>query len=338
MPTPVETPYRSIGTGPETDSSTTTPETLFTARPTTLALAWVATADLTPRAQRVGRAIADHVRIAPAPKKWRHIKIGDLVTWVGINQLALELGCCTLTVKRGIAELIDAGLDRRRTMRTNTYVFPIVERVQPPRPRVPQPPRRQRQAVTPPVPPPVTLPVTPKEPREDPHDRNRREVPSRAPARDPRIASDAQVEFAISLGLENGVLKPDQIDEARARWSTSDWASITLRIGRLRKRQEPRFIPSPPPVVPLDLLAVREQQLPLDGDVIGEAAAAAKAQADTIREVLTGSMAARMTAAAVQKLQARLAGLEAQIGRRGEEGADEQGTAIKPVLYLRNGC
>ena len=314
MPTPVEAPCRS--TGPESDSSTTTAETLFKPRPTALALAWVATADLTPRAQRVGRAIADHVRIAATPTKWRHIKTGDLVTWVGINQLACELGCCTLTVKRGIAELIDAGLDRRRTMRTNTYVFPIVERVQPPRPRVPQPPGRQRQAVTSPVPPPVTLPVTPKEPREDPHDGNRREEPSRARARDPQFASDAQVEYAISLGLEHGVLKPDQVDEARARWSTSDRATITLRIGRLRRRQEPGFVPSPPPVVPLDLLAVREQQLPLDGDVIGEAAAAAEAEADKIRAVLAGDMAKRMPPPQIEKLQTRLAGLQAQIGRR----------------------
>ena len=233
---------------------------------------------------------------------------------IGINQLTLELGCCTLTVKRGIAELIDAGLDRRRTMRTNTYVFPVVDRVQPPRPRVPQPPRRQRQAVTPPVPAPVTLPVTPKEPREDPHGRNRREEPPRA--RDPRVATDAQVEFALSLALEHGVLKPDQVDEARARWSTSDRATITVRIQRLKKRQEPVFIAAPPPVVPLDLLAIREQQLPLEGDVIGEAAAAAKAEADTIRDVLTGNMTARMPAAAVQKLRARLASLEAEIGGR----------------------
>ena len=161
----------------------------------------------------------------------------------------------------------------------------------------------------------VTLPVTPKEPREDPHGRTRREEPS-ARARDPRIATNAQVEYAISLGLEHGALKPDQIDEARARWSTSDRATITVRIQRLKKRQEPIFISAPPPVVPLDLLAVREQQLPLEGDVIGEAASAAEAEADKIRDVLAGEMATRMPDATVQKLQARLAGLEAQIGGR----------------------
>ena len=69
-------------------------------------------------------------------------------------------------------------------------------------------------------------------------------------------------------------------------------------------------------MVPLDLLAVREQQLPLEGDVIGEAASAAEAEADKIRDVLAGEMATRMPDATVQKLQARLAGLEAQIGGR----------------------
>ena len=45
--------------------------------------------------------------------------------------------------------------------------------------------------------------------------------------------------------------------------------------------------------------------------LIGEAAAAAEAAADKIRAVLAGNMATRMPPAEIEKLQTRLAGLEA---------------------------
>ena len=135
---------------------------------------------MSPRAQRVGRALADHAAYQKTPTSWRHLRRGDLAAWVSADTLAAEMGCSSRTVKRGIAELVDAGLLRRRTKRTNAYVFPSAT--------------SRRQPVTPVVTPCVTLPVTPYEPRTDePRTETQREPAYNRPSDGGRWADDIPV-------------------------------------------------------------------------------------------------------------------------------------------------
>ena len=134
----------------------------FRPRPSSEAVAWVYAQDPSPRARAVGRALAAHAQYQASTVTWRHLRRGDLAAWPSYDTLAREMRASSRTVKRGMAELIAAGLERRRTLRSNSYVFPSAT--------------ERRQPVTPCVTPAVTLCVTPKEPRTEP----RREPVARA--------------------------------------------------------------------------------------------------------------------------------------------------------------
>ena len=96
----------------------------FKPRASNAAFAWLATTGVSPRAQQVGRAIARHARVHLYGKSWRHIRAGELACWPSIETLRKQIGCNHSTVERGLKELEQAGLVKRRTMHTNSYVFP----------------------------------------------------------------------------------------------------------------------------------------------------------------------------------------------------------------------
>ena len=147
----------------------------FRPRPSSLARAWLASVDLTPHALRVGKAIAEHASIAARPTKWRKILRGDIEAHVSAQTLARDLGLSRQHVHRALRELIEAGLDRRRTARSNTYVFPAEVAAQPAPPRV-----RPRVIATPDATVGATVGATVDETPKEPsgiHDQDPREEP-----------------------------------------------------------------------------------------------------------------------------------------------------------------
>ena len=88
------------------------------------ALAWLDSVGVSPRAQRVGRALAWHASVMRYGMGWRKLRAGDVACYVSAETLAENIGRSVRTVKYGLVELVEAGLIRHRTARTNTYIFP----------------------------------------------------------------------------------------------------------------------------------------------------------------------------------------------------------------------
>lgn len=205
----------------------------FRPRPSNLAHAWLASAPVSPRAKRIGRALAAHVRIATEDVDWRHIRAGDVAAFVTADTLATDTGDCTRTVKRGLAELVRAGLVKRRTLRTNTYVFPA--------PAAPP-------AVTPGVTPGVTLEQgyreqPRREPREEPAAPVSRGAVDRPKRPDPTRATKGEVEFAIRLLAEHGKLPtPADADAYREKAAAVEDSGYRIAsvIGRLKRGEHVR--------------------------------------------------------------------------------------------------
>ena len=82
------------------------------------ALAWLATADVTPTGYRVGRFLANHSRYATAADVRRRVTPGEVFTFWPQSKIATELGCSERQVRRGIRSLREAGeLEVRRRVR-----------------------------------------------------------------------------------------------------------------------------------------------------------------------------------------------------------------------------
>ena len=82
------------------------------------ALAWLATADVTPTGYRVGKFLAHHARYATAADVRRRVNPGEVFTYWPQSKMATELGCSERQVQRGIRSLREAGaLDVRQRVR-----------------------------------------------------------------------------------------------------------------------------------------------------------------------------------------------------------------------------
>ena len=82
------------------------------------ALAWLATADVTPTGYRVGRFLANHARYATAADVRRRVTPGEVFTYWPQSKIATELGCSERQVSRGVRSLREAGaLDVRQRVR-----------------------------------------------------------------------------------------------------------------------------------------------------------------------------------------------------------------------------
>ena len=143
---------------------------LFPRRDSNSALAWLASVDVSPSARRTGRFAAGYAAVHPRSVKYRNIHAGDLACWMSFDTMSRGLGKSVRTVKRNMEELIGAGLNRQRTTRCNTYIWPL-----PNRPNLPE--TRAKIAEN------GTLGDTPIEPRtevpkEEPPQRTR-ETPAR---------------------------------------------------------------------------------------------------------------------------------------------------------------
>ena len=105
----------------------------FPMRNSNFARACIASLDVSPAARLTGFAIADCAAIHPRPMKYRHIQAGDCAAYPAGKKIRSKRHGPTVTlrtIRNHINELVAAGLDRRRTARTNTYVFTPPEQPQ----------------------------------------------------------------------------------------------------------------------------------------------------------------------------------------------------------------
>ena len=103
----------------------------FRPRASNLALAWLATADLTPTGYQIGKFMAEHARFATPVDIRRKVRPGEVFVFWPQSKMAATLGCSERQVRRGVASLKAAGLEVRRRPRPceASYVFPSPEPV-----------------------------------------------------------------------------------------------------------------------------------------------------------------------------------------------------------------
>ena len=94
-------------------------------RNSNVARACIAALDVSPAVRLTGYAIADCAAIHPRSTTFRHIQAGDCAAFpAGETIRRTRRGRVTIrTIRNHIEALVIAGLERRRTVRTNTYVF-----------------------------------------------------------------------------------------------------------------------------------------------------------------------------------------------------------------------
>ena len=112
----------------------------FPVRNSNFARACVASLDLTPGCRITANAIADFAAVHSRPQKYRHIESGDCAAYPAMAAIRRKRPgrrkVCPRTIQNHIAEMLDAadaaagGVERRRTRRTNTYVFTLPEQPQ----------------------------------------------------------------------------------------------------------------------------------------------------------------------------------------------------------------
>ena len=112
----------------------------FPERNSNFARACVASLDLTPGCRITANTIADFAAVHSRPMKYRHIEPGDCAAYPGMAAIRRKRRgrrmVCPRTIQNHIAEMLDAadaaagGVERRRTRRTNTYVFTLPEQPQ----------------------------------------------------------------------------------------------------------------------------------------------------------------------------------------------------------------
>ena len=97
----------------------------FPVRSSNVARACIAALDVSPAVRLTGYAIADCAAIHPRSTTFRHIQEGDCAAFpAGKTIQRTRRGRVTIrTIRTHIEALVIAGLERRRTIRTNTYVF-----------------------------------------------------------------------------------------------------------------------------------------------------------------------------------------------------------------------
>ena len=112
----------------------------FPVRNSNFARACVASLDLTPGCRITANAIADFAAVHSRPQKYRHIESGDCAAYPAMAAIRRKRPgrrkVCPRTIQNHIAEMLAAadaaagGVERRRTRRTNTYVFTLPEQPQ----------------------------------------------------------------------------------------------------------------------------------------------------------------------------------------------------------------
>ena len=77
---------------------------------------WLAVADVTPTARRVGRFMADHARFATAADVRRKVKPGEIFCYWSLAKVAVELGVSEGQINRGVRSLREAGVIQVRRL------------------------------------------------------------------------------------------------------------------------------------------------------------------------------------------------------------------------------
>ena len=109
----------------------------FPTRNSNFARACVATLDLSPGCRITANTIADFGAVHSRPQKSRHIQAGDCAAYPGAAAIRRKRPgrrkICLKTIRNHIAEFLAAAdaaggvVERRRTVRTNTYIFKLSE-------------------------------------------------------------------------------------------------------------------------------------------------------------------------------------------------------------------
>ena len=115
-----------------TASTTVQTSSIFKPRASSLAAAWLATADVTPTGHRVGRYLVSLAGFATAADVRRKVRPGEIFAFPKQATIAAALGVSERQVRRGVASLKLAGLEVRRRPRPfeASIVFPLVDRSQ----------------------------------------------------------------------------------------------------------------------------------------------------------------------------------------------------------------
>ena len=226
----------------------------FTPRASSIALRWLATADVTPTGRRVGRFMAGKARFATAADVDRKVAPGDVFCYWPLATVAAALGCSERQVKRGVRSLREAGFEVRRRVRPfeASYVFPVPSLIS--ASRVPS---HVPSGV------PSGVPSHTK-PRTEP-EREPRKEPTRANRANPRRASEGEVEFAIRLATEKAIVLPRDVDAFRAQSFAVDGWKVTRLIGLIKRGESvQRYLPPKPPKPDVDPAKVTQAALPLE--------------------------------------------------------------------------
>ena len=111
----------------------------FPVRNSNLALACVANLDLSPSCRITANTIANFAAVHSRPMMFRHIQAGDCAAYPSGTAIRRKRPgrrkACLKTIRNHIAEMVAAGdaggcVERRRTVRTNTYIFKLPEQPQ----------------------------------------------------------------------------------------------------------------------------------------------------------------------------------------------------------------
>ena len=202
-------------TAPRTASTAVT-SSIFQPRASSLAAAWLATADVTPTGHRVGRYLVNLAGFAKVTDVRRKVRPGEVFCYPKQRTVAAVLGVSERQVRRGIASLKAAGLQVRRRPRPfeASIVFPPVGRSQ----------VRSCDLSG------VLSHPDPRRPTNGPGKGVTRRCSER---RTPDAPSKGQARFLADLLCERNGLKPKDADRFIERTLTKSRFEVSRYIGKL---------------------------------------------------------------------------------------------------------
>ena len=206
---------------PRTASTVTNSSSIFQPRASSLAAAWLATADVTPTGHRVGRYLVNLAGFAKVTDVQRKVRPGEVFCYPKQATIAAALGVSERQVRRGIASLKSAGLEVRRRPRPfeASIVFPPVDRSQV---------RSCDQSG-------VLSQPYPRRPTNGP---GKGVTRRRSERRTPDAPSKGQARFMADLLCERKGLKPEDADQfiegalKRTRYEVSQHIGTLIRLPR----------------------------------------------------------------------------------------------------------
>ncbi len=124
---PAPPPYSAPG-----DRTQTRPAAVlaFPQRNSNFARSCVAILDVSPAVRLTGYTIADMGAVHSQPMTYRHIRAGDCAAFPSVAAIRRKRPgpkVCPGTVQNHVNALVAAGLERRRTIHTNSYIFTLPE-------------------------------------------------------------------------------------------------------------------------------------------------------------------------------------------------------------------